>query len=323
MPRLRKAIFNNGVYFLTLSAESGIVLPANPLTKFIVGAAMLRAVKHHPITISHYIVNGTHIHMIVRVYNPEDVPGFMERFKTESAHYINRVLGRTQHTVWCGSYDSPRLLTISDVVDKIVYTYTNPVKDGLISSIVRYLGMSSWGSFNSPKSHLRAQLVNRDQIFAVDQGLGEAGFQRKARMLGKVASKPRVLPIDCNDWLKAFGIEDKKEVNSINNNIRELISEREDRIQKEFIDDGRQFMGARVLRNQGIILNYLPKRRGRKMWCISSDIKYRKVYLKFVKRLSEEAREIYLKWRMGATDLAMPAGMFPPRMPLQANLVFE
>ena len=96
MPRLRKAIFNNGVYFLTLSAESGIILPANPLTRFIVGAAMLRALKHHPIRISHYIVNGTHIHMIVRVWNPEDIPGFMERFKTESAHYINRVLGRSR-----------------------------------------------------------------------------------------------------------------------------------------------------------------------------------------------------------------------------------
>ena len=77
MPRLRKAIFNNAVYFLTLSTESGIMLPANPLVKFLIGSAMLRALEHHPIKISHYIVNGTHIHMIVRVWNPEDMPGFM------------------------------------------------------------------------------------------------------------------------------------------------------------------------------------------------------------------------------------------------------
>jgi molybdopterin biosynthesis enzyme MoaB len=28
--------------------------------------------------------------LIVRAVNPEDIPGFMERFKTESAHYLNR-----------------------------------------------------------------------------------------------------------------------------------------------------------------------------------------------------------------------------------------
>jgi len=189
VPRLRKAIFNNGVYFLTLSAESGIILPANPLTRFIVGAAMLRALKHHPITISHYIVNGTHIHMIVRVWNPEDIPGFMERFKTESAHYINRVLGRTKHTIWCSSYDSPRLLNLDDVIDKIVYTYTNPVKDGLIHSINNYPGMSSWNSFNSRKSHMRAQLIGRDQVFEVDQSLGESGFKRKTKLLSKLAGR--------------------------------------------------------------------------------------------------------------------------------------
>ena len=323
MPRLRKAIFNNGVYFLTLSAESGIILPANPLTRFIVGAAMLRALKHHPITISHYIVNGTHVHMIVRVWNPEDIPGFMERFKTESAHYINRVLGRSQHTVWCRSYDSPRLLNFDDVVDRIVYTYTNPVKDGLIQSIKNYLGMSSWGSFNSSKSHMRAQLVGRDQMFEIDQSLSESGFKRNTKLLSKLAGKPRMLPIDCNDWLKAFGVEEREEIDLINHNIRELILEKEDEIQKEFTENGWQFMGAKRLCNQGIDLKYTSKRSGRKMWCISSDIKERKIYLSFVKLLAKEAREIYLKWKAGATDLAMPIGMFAPRMPLQANLIFE
>jgi len=284
---------------------------------------MLRALKHHPITISHYIVNGTHIHMIVRVWNPEDIPGFMERFKTESAHYINRVLGRTKHTIWCSSYDSPRLLNLDDVIDKIVYTYTNPVKDGLIHSINNYPGMSSWNSFNSRKSHMRAQLIGRDQVFEVDQSLGESGFKRKTKLLSKLAGKPRVLAINCNDWLKAFGVEEREEIDRINRNIRKLILEKEDEIQKEFIDNCRQFMGAKRLCNQGIDLDYTSRRSGRKMWCISSNIKERKIYLSFVKRLAKEAREVYFKWKSGATDLAMPIGMFAPCMPLRANLIFE
>ena len=160
-------------------------------------------------------------------------------------------------------------------------------------------------------------------MFEVDQNLSESGFRRAAKLLGKLAGKPRVLPINCNDWLRAFGIEDPEEVASINKNIKELIAEKEDQIQKEFVDDGRQFMGAAKLSNQGIDLSYVSKRSGRKMWCISSDVKERKIYLSFVKRLAKEAREVYFKWKAGATDLLMPIGMFAPRMPLQANLIFE
>ena len=82
-------------------------------------------------------------------------------------------------------------------------------------------------------------------------------------------------------------------------------------------------MGAAKLSNQGIDLSYVSKRSGRKMWCISSDIKQRKIYLSFVKRLAKEARDVYLKWQQGVTDFPMPVGMFAPRMPLQANLIFE
>ena len=82
-------------------------------------------------------------------------------------------------------------------------------------------------------------------------------------------------------------------------------------------------MGAKRLRNPGINLDNMPKRSGRKMWCISSDIKERRNYLSFVKCLAKEAREVYFKWKSGATDLLMPIGMFAPRMPLQANLIFE
>jgi len=82
-------------------------------------------------------------------------------------------------------------------------------------------------------------------------------------------------------------------------------------------------MGAKRLCNQGINLDYISKRSGRKMWCISSDIKERRIYLSFVKRLAKEAREVYFKWKSGATGLAMPIGMFAPCMPLQANLIFE
>jgi hypothetical protein len=43
----------------------------------------------------------------------------MERFKTESAHAVNNLLGREKRTVWCKSYDEPVILDKAMAIDKL------------------------------------------------------------------------------------------------------------------------------------------------------------------------------------------------------------
>ena len=171
------------------------MLPANELVTFLIKSAMLRALRLHPIKISHFIVNGTHIHMIIRVWNPEDVPGFMERFKTELSHYLNNLVGRNKKTIWSDGYDSPAIILADDVIDKIVYLYTNPVKDGLIDSINHYPGLSSWSSFNNRKSHIKGRLICRDDVVEVDQNGGSEYFYKKKRILSLAGGKEKIIPI--------------------------------------------------------------------------------------------------------------------------------
>ena len=93
--------------------------------------------------------------------------------------------------------------------------------------------------------------------------------------------------------------------------------------QQEFTEKGRSFMETKALRNQGIDLSYQPKRgAGHKLWCMGDNDKERKEYISFLKALAEEAREVYLKWCRGDIFAKMPAGMFAPNMPVQANLIF-
>ena len=40
------------------------------------------------------LTQATHIHMILVVRNPDHVSSFIRHFKTESAHMLNRILGR-------------------------------------------------------------------------------------------------------------------------------------------------------------------------------------------------------------------------------------
>ena len=318
--RLRKFIFHNHVHFITCSVEEGIMLPANPLAQFLVKAAIIRAQMLHPVKISHFLVNGTHLHMIIRVDNPEDIPGFMERFKTESSHYLNRLLGRHKRTIWCSGYDSPRCKNIEDVVDKIVYTYANPNKDGLIDSIDNYPGLSSWHMFNGRQRRMFGTFISRDEFHFVDQSQNGLAFKRLSKKLAK-RGKLKEIQLDPNDWLKAFGVWSKEEINEINNSIIELIKTEEIEKQEEYKKEGKSFMGREKLENQGISPNYQRKKqRGKKLWVICKDKEERKMYIVFLKELAREARDIYKEWCKGNSSCRMPIGVFAPRMPVVANL---
>ena len=317
MPRLRKAIFNRQVHFITASVEEGIMLPANPLVKQLILSAMARAYKHHPIEICHYIVNGTHIHMIVIVNNPQDIPGFMERFKTESAHYLNRLLGRRKRTIWCDSYDSPALLTAADVIKKIVYLYTNPVKDGLIDSINHYPGLSSWENYQKSKNTIITSLLSRDDIQKVPQDSGWTIFNNMKNLLLRAAKRKAKLVLNPNGWLRAFNNENETFAEEANTEINQKIKEQEELQAKE----KSSFMGKTKLENQGIRLDYQSNRSGKKMWCICSDIPYRIRYILYIKSLCEEAKAVFEKYIQGDFSLPYPPGLFPPRLPLLCNLV--
>ena len=172
MPRPPKVFRHNDVLFVTTAVEQGLLLPANPLVSFIILCCLARAQALFPVTVSAFIVEGTHAHLLLVVINPEDVADFMERFKTESAHAINALLGRRGRTVWCDGYDSPVLGNPEDVVRKLVYLYTNPAKDGLVRSIHDYPGLSSFGALTAEEKiqSLKAPRLLRPAVKALPKG---------------------------------------------------------------------------------------------------------------------------------------------------------
>ena len=137
------------VLFITTSLEEGLLLKSNPLMRLILESCLAKAQALHRVRICHFLFEETHVHIILVVDNPEDVPAFIGRFKTESAHSINRLLGRRKRTVWCEGYDSPILASPVDVIREIVYLYTNPSKDDLVDGIEEYPNFSTWENYKT------------------------------------------------------------------------------------------------------------------------------------------------------------------------------
>lgn len=316
MARIRKVLLNKHVAFITSSVEEGLPLPPNPLMNTIIESVLARAQHLYPVRISHHLFQSNHLHLIAIVDNPDDIERFMRHLKTESAHAINRLLGRKKRKIWCDGYDSPLVLTVQDVIDKIVYLYTNPSKDNLEDSIDKYPGLSSWKAFQRGNHTKSCPHVTRDMLHPLKRtALNLKQFAWIARGLREKATEEHEFRLFPDAWMEAFDIVDPEEKERINKEIIYRVRAVELEIREERQSCKRTVFGARRLMLQPMNATYIPNRKGRRTWCISCNTELRADFILMVKALIERGREVYERWKIGDFSTRYPPGLFPPSMP--------
>ena len=279
MPSPPKIFFPGSLHFITTSVVKDLMFPANPLVNEVIKKSIAQSQALHPVEISHLNVLTTHTHMLMRVIDPQDAADFMERFKTESAHAINRLVGVKKGAVWCEGYDSPLIEDLETAMQKITYIYENPSKDGMTQNIDLYPGVNSWRQFSkltlkkSSKQRYETRHIPRDAFSQLPSKLLlDKDYQRLRRKLIHKKRK-NYFDIDCNSWMRRFGITDRLEMDRINQRIIETA------------------IGA----------PYIPSRTGRKMLVHSVNRKFRKRIITWLKTLIEEARYVLSRWRYELT----------------------
>lgn len=322
MPQNPKVFFHGGVYFFTMSVEEGFMFPPNPLVREIVLKSAAQAQALHPLEIGDVLVESTHIHMIVQVLDPSDAADFVERFKTESAHAINRLLGRKKRTLWCEGYDSPLIPDLATLISKIAYIYENPSKDGLTDKIEEYPGFNTF--------HLRkaASEGRRDLLSPVEYRtyfiprpaftplpdsatLTEKDYRNYRRTLVR-RKKRTALVVSPNSILKRFGIESEAELRQVNKQIIEEVRWREEKHRTRRTKEVRAVVGSERLRNTPIGGEYVPERDGRRMLVHSEDSEIRRVVIEWMRALIQKGKEVLARWKQGETWISYPLGLFPP-----------
>lgn len=294
------------------------MFPPNPLINLLLLSCLTKAQSHHPVSVSHFNVEATHIHMLLYVSNPDDVKGFMERFKTESAHAVNRLLGRRKRTIWCEGYDSPVVLDLAAAVRRVVYIYENPAKDFLVDSIDLYPGLSSWKHFRAGVTKFKSYLIPRNYIRALPVGpVPQQLYKNEARLLkhDKLEATFRIEP---NAWMKAFGITEKQEQEQINELIVSLLKEREQQYREERAKEGRSVIGAHRLALQKPGTPYTPDRKGKRTICVAEDGELRRRFIAAMKGIFAEAKSVLAEWRRGRF-LPYPLGVYAPSWPKVAE----
>jgi REP element-mobilizing transposase RayT len=318
MPRNRKFIPPKQVVFVTFRTEEGLPLAANPFMEALIWSVLARAHYLYKVKVLHFLVMGNHFHFLLYVEDPEAIPAFVCRVKTELAHAINRLLGRRKRTIWAEGYDCAVLLTLEDVIAKIVYIYTNPQEEFLVGSVEKYPNVSSFPLWRSGKYTVKAKWIHRDSIEEIPKGVLTYSQQRAiADSLMNSANESHDFELFPDYWMSCFQSDQQPE--ELNRIILNAIREKEREIDARRLAEKKTLVGAEKLRLMPIASAHSPKKFGRRLW--SRDKQLRKSYISFVKRLVNEAKSVVKRWKTGDFSARFPLGLFPPRLPIMGNLL--
>jgi REP element-mobilizing transposase RayT len=313
---------HGSVLFCTFSVEEGLFLLANPLCKAIIKSCLARAQTLYPVRICHVVVEATHVHILLVVIDPDDIQAFIRHFKTESAHMINRLLGRRKRTLWCEGYDSPIVLTPVRALVAIAYLYSNPAKDNLETSIDRYPGLSTWNMFQSGQTRRQWKRLRRTQFRFIPRDANNLrGYTKLAKDLLEESIESHTFTLEPNAWLDAFGYDSPQEQERINNRIVERVRLLEARAERLRRKNRKRVIGRERLLTQVLDTTYRPQRSGRRMWCLSEKRSVRVTFIRFFKELMHKARIVRQRWKMGDVTVPYPPGLYPPSMPKLANVL--
>ena len=307
---------HGSVLFITFSIEEGLLLLPNPLCTAIVKSCLACAQSLYPLTICHFLVEATHIHLIAVVQNPDDVASFLRHFKTESAHMLNRVLGRRKRTVWCEGYDSPIVLTPVRTMLAICYLYLNPSKDALETTIDNYPGLSSWGFFIGHSYTHHWNRLQRSQFRPLPKSHHNLkGYTTEAARVLSGSKQAFRFRLDPNAWLRAFGINDPRKESEYNQKIIKHVRVSEERSRRRRVVLGHSVLGRARLLTQRLDTTYRPKRSGQHMCCLSEDRSLRNTFIVFLKDIWSRARDIRKRWILGDYSIPYPMGLYQPALP--------
>jgi REP element-mobilizing transposase RayT len=318
MPSPAKIFLPGSLHFVTTSVEEGFMFPPNPYIEELIKKCLSQAQAAHPVRISHFLLNTTHMHMMLSVIDPQDAADFMERFKTESAHAINRLLGRKKRTVWCEGYDSPLIKDLETAKSKIAYIYGNASADGLVDKIEQFPGFNSWRHFNTltpgadSMMRISTYLLPRDAFTKLPAGsLKEDDYVRLRRLLVQ-GRKSATFTVDLNSWMERLGVTEPEAQHEVNQSIIEDVRLRELNHREARKADGRGVMGRKRLVETAIGAHYIPARTGKKMLLHSVDRVFRREQLRWLRELIAEGRRVLERWRVGDFSEPYPMGLFPP-----------
>ena len=238
-----------------------------------------------------YYVLSDHYHVVVTDVDGK-LPVFMHWLNEYVAKCVNRLLGRWESFWAPGSYSQVCLVDEEDVMSKLVYTYTNPVSAGLVSSYRQWPGAGS-----TPEAMAgQERVIERPKGFFREKGPVPASMPLKLTLPPAWSGR--------SDWLAE---------------LEARITARQIEIRAAFNKKGRHFLGRRGVLKQSPFSRPggAAPRRGLNPRVAARDKGRRIQSLQRLKRFVCDYREAWRRFSRGERSVLFPFGTYGMRVHLQ------
>lgn len=292
-----------------------------PFINMLICSALARAQKLYPVKIICFVVQANHVHMLIRVCDPQIVSRFIGYFKAESANYLNRLLNRRQRTVWEERFDSPIVLDLDKALQIFAYCSLNPVKDGLVNSMSEYPGVASYSHLLERRNFIPAKSIPRSKVPSLkDPHRPQRENNRLTEHFSSDAFKDAGIALYPEELRVAYPSSRGMAVEEFRATLIHTLQKYEEAYRTERSTNAAP-MGATRLVSGSLLSPRNPPTKGRKMVCLSTIKELRQSFISSFKRLKNLCREVFEQWRKGDTLVPYPPGMFAPQVPRRANFL--
>ena len=313
MSRLRKYYRKDDVLLITSRTEEGSPFAPVKYINQIIESSIAKAQEKYPVNIICYCFSVNHFHKLIQVIDPETVPEFIRYIKQETAHAINRLLGRRSKTVWKKGYDSPVILDSEEVLNRIAYVLLNPLKDKLTPSMEAYKGVSSYNLLMNKQEIKKCIGITRDSIPQLQYPHNPKREEQEVSQLLKSSNLHETsIVLSPYSWKSAFANTKDLSDEQVRVLILNRLKRESDKLEKR----------KSPQECQSLLKQYLPKTHGKRMICLSSRADLRIEFISTYKYVSRIAKDMFAAAKKSFEPLVnFPPGLFMPSLRRSQNIL--
>jgi hypothetical protein len=276
---------------------------------------------------------GNHFHLMAICQDIEQMKNFYGELKKKLTDYYKRLAGYEHHdhlSLWEDITKVPQILDLEAAIARVAYIFANPSSADLVDNIEVFTGYSSWDAFirmapeieschEEETTWVRLPTIKRVSSL-------EFGKQEELEQLKELEAKNSIrhtIKIYPFAWLRVFGVTDSVQIEEVRQEIIKKVRGFEEASRQRRNKAGTRAIGAEKLRNEGINVNYKPKKHGPSYFCITSCGRLFKNYREKFNTLRKRGRECFKLMCMGVANIDWPLELFvPPRRRL-ANPLYQ
>ena len=307
------------VYLVTNRVADGLPFVANLyITMMLFGVLARASSRFRGITICTWLFLGNHYHAVLILRGePAEFSAFMNFVDGEIAKLVTRWLGKRNVKVWAQRYHAAPLLTSEDVFDRIVYVLMNPVQARLVSRPEHWEGVTTFYALNDARPRSFKRIMPGSAPRLANAQFSSVKIDRLVNEIRNSDSSEYELIIEPFAWMDCFRDTRDCSVEHMKMRLMERLKVESEELS---IRMGPKVLGARALACANPHQHYRPKKRGRRIPCISANWELRRRFLASYRSFCQLAAKAWHDAKATNILPKLPPGAFYPPKPFRCCL---